>query len=436
LNDPLETINLTGDPAFVGVKNQLDSMVTARIEMPSTQEKISFTVKELNAEGDTVNSNGAEVHFLEATVITNADGLAVLTHVPGDYNFNIKKKGFESLTGDFSLTNDTTITVLLKNEYYNVQVNIKADWNNDNIEGALVNLRDTTKITDENGNARFGSVPYSKYNVRVELPNGWSQTFYQTEIFSDTLLILYISEPTFNVGINVINGYTNQGIELCTVKVNREEFLSNYFGNSIFKVPEGDYQVTIQHEKYSGIQDSVTVTNDTTFYYQLSPAFSDIKFRLNENTTPVNEAVVEIDGNAIISNSIGISKFYNFPAFTQYTYSVEKEAYKILTGSFFLVNDTTIELQLEKVSTNFDILNIKQLSVWPNPFTSKLFTENPLDKKLLIGIFDSTGKIIDHFSLEPKEKKTWPANNLSAGSYYISVLSEKETLFYKLIKKE
>lgn len=53
---------------------------------------------------------------------------------------------------------------------------------------------------------------FDRHDIEVELENGYISEFNNIEIFSDTLMVLYVQEPTFNVHVKVVNKYTNQGI--------------------------------------------------------------------------------------------------------------------------------------------------------------------------------------------------------------------------------
>ena len=432
--DPLETVNQAGNPEYADIKNKLDSIVKARIQSPSTQERAYFQLKKTNENGDTVNVSNASIQFAEVEKNTNQNGEIVFTHVPGEYNYSIRKKGFNTTTGKIELEKDTVITVILEAEKYDITLNIQADWNKLPIPNAGVSIGKNHQASDESGNVFFSGVGYNQYSIEVQLENGWSQLFEDIEIFSDTVITLYVAEPKYSISVEVTNVITGETIYESSVQIDEFEKLTDSDGFARFSIPERKYKITVDHPNYSLISDSVSITKDTVLFFQLSPAFSTIKFRLREGTTPVNEAKISVTDTFEITNNLGIAYFRDWPAYSNYQYTVEKENYITLEDELFLVNDTTINLQIERLGTFIDSKNESELVFWPNPFQSELFFRTGQNSKNKFSILNSTGKLIQEFYLQSNEKKRINTKSWQSGIYFLRNHSKKNPSVFKIVK--
>lgn len=178
------------------------------------------------------------------------------------------------------------------------------------------------------------------------------------------------------------------------------------------------------------------IYSDTLFSYQLLPALSTVKFKLYEGTTPVNKAFVTIDNEQQISNNLGSAYFKEYQTFANYFYRIEKVAYKTIEANLFLVNDTTINIQMEAIPTGvFGINENENLKIWPNPTGSVIHFEIPVGFSMgFAQILDMNGMLINSFPLNGKSKYEFSLKKLNAGTYILNIVSdEKQTnsLFFK-----
>jgi len=432
--DALETVNQAGNTEYSEIKNKLDSIVTERIKTPSTQERAYFQLKGINEKGDTVNISNATIQFAEIEMKTNLSGVTFISHVPGIYSYNINEKGYKNLSGTIDLKKDSLVTIFLEKEAYEVGFNIQADWSQEPLAHAAVTIGGHRKVSDNSGTVYFSDLHYEKYNVEVQLENGWKQMFDAIEIFSDTLITLYVSEPKYDVSIEVANIHSNKAIYESSVQINDLEKLTNSEGIAQFSIPEGDYFVTVNHPNYSEISDSVRIIRDTLLLFQLSPSHSTIKFRLKEETTPVNEAKITIQDSFEITNNLGIAYFKDWAAYTNYHYTVEKENFEILEGDLFLVNDTTINLQMVKLGTFVNSNKDGYIDYWPNPFHSELFFHSTQASESWISIFNSSGKLIGKFCLESNEEKRINTKLWQSGLYFLKLYGVNNSISFKIVK--
>jgi iduronate 2-sulfatase len=437
-SDPLETVSQISNPDYLEVSQKLDSIVQSRIKIPSTQEKIEFKIQGLTIENDTVAVGNSEIRFEESLKYTSSNGGLLITHVPGNYSYSVKSKGYQQVNSKVTIANDTLISVFLRSEVYHVSLKIKGAWNNEVIKNVEVVLGNQNKKTNNDGDVSFDNISYNNYAIKVELENGFTQSFKNVEIFSDTSMVLYVDEPTFNVQFQVANKYSNLRIYESSVSLTDVSNQTNSDGLTYFKVPAGKYKVVIEHQKYSLLTDSIQIYSDTLFNYKLLPALSTIKFKLIENTTPVNKVSVIINGEQQISNNLGNALFKDYATFTEYNYRIEKEAYKIWEGKLFLINDTTINIQMEAIpSAVFVVYDNKDLKIWPNPVRTVIHFQIPENfSKGTSQILDMKGNIIISFPLNNKTTHEFSVKKLPAGTYLLHIATADKQIKKLFVKKE
>jgi len=429
-SDPLETVSQVGNPDYLEVRQKLDSIVQNRIKIPSTQEKIEFKIKGVTTNNDTVALKNSEIRFEESLNYTNSDGGLLITHVPGNYSYTVKLRGYSQVDDQLPVTGDTLVRIFLHSQLYNLSLKIMGSWNNEVIKNAEVDLENQIKKTNNEGVVSFNEIGFNNYKIRVELENGYSQTFNDIEIFSDSSMVLYMNEPTFNLQVKVVNLYKNLGIYESTVSLNGISNKTNSEGLTSFSVPADKYKIEIIHPKYSIITDSVVIIKDTLFNYQLLPALSTIKIKLSENITPVNNASVIINNEKQVSNGLGNVFFKDYDTFTQYNYRIEKDAYKTLEGNLFLINDTTINIQMVAIPTSvFAVNDNKDLKIWPNPVKTIIHFQIPeYFSEGTSQILDMKGNILISFPLNNKTSHELSVKKLLAGTYLLNISSAEKQI--------
>ncbi len=436
--DPLETINQVSNSIYSNVVHKLDSIVQNRIVNPSTQKKIEFEIHGINESNDTVRIRNAEIRFEESVNFSNPNGSAHVNHVPGVYSYSIISKGFKQENHPISITNDTLIRVFLQAELYEVSLKIMGGWNNSEIANASVFLGSMSKTTTISGEVKFNEVSFNTYEIRVELENGVSQIFKNIEIYSDTSMVLVVDEPTFDVRFLIENLYTKQSIYETRVTLTHISKLTNNEGIAVFSITEGIHNIEIVHPKYSIITDSVQIYSDTLFNYRLLPAFSTIKFKLSEGTTPVNKALVKINDDEQLSNSLGSAFFKDYSAFKTYNYHIEKDNYRTIDGNIFLVNDTTIDIQMEVKPTSVSDISVDDgFLIWPNPAVNFIYFRVPVGfSKGVAQVLDMKGNIINSFPLNKSKNHEFSVKKLPVGSYLLNIVTSEWQINKVFIKEE
>jgi hypothetical protein len=95
---------------------------------------------------------------------------------------------------------------------------------------------------------------------------------------------------------------------------------------------------------------------------------ADAKFRLKEGTTPVNMAMVKVDADSMLTNSLGIALFNDLPVSVEYAYTITRDGYIWTEGSFYLTRDTTNDVAMDRrTSVNEPVYNGLRTTCWLNP---------------------------------------------------------------------
>jgi hypothetical protein len=161
--------------------------------------------------------------------------------------------------------------------------------------------------------------------------------------------------------------------------------------------------------------------------FYLVQTHADVKFRLNSEGSPLNLAKVKLNGDSLITNSLGIALFKQILLDGQYSYSISKSGYFDQAGDFYLSKDTVIDVSVEKWPLGIEqSMDKGKFKVWPNPATDFLycsFPANYLNSTLFIT--DLVGKEI--FSREINEPElTIPLKNYPSGAYILRIQTGNE----------
>jgi hypothetical protein len=158
-----------------------------------------------------------------------------------------------------------------------------------------------------------------------------------------------------------------------------------------------------------------------------------VKFRLKDGTIPVNLALVVVNEDSLISNSLGIALFNQLPVSTGYNYVISKTGYANSEGTFNLDRDTTIDVAMEVATASTAIpANNGKVKLWPNPVGEVLSLYLPGESPdKFIRVTDLMGREIYHQKFENNVLKI-NVNNYRPGIYVIQTFSgaDQATLFF------
>jgi len=184
--------------------------------------------------------------------------------------------------------------------------------------------------------------------------------------------------PVFNAGFILYDSKTLQKLINVPVNFNSSTSNTNSQGSVIFSVKAGTFDYSINKLLYAPLSGNITISSDTIISIYLIKTQADVKFKIVEGASPVNNAVVKLNSDSILSNSLGIALFKALPLESSLNYSVKKDGYYEISGSFLLNTDTTINLEMVKNTTGIESGNNSELiRIYPNPASDILHFSIP-----------------------------------------------------------
>ncbi len=239
----------------------------------------------------------------------------------------------------------------------------------------------------------------------------------------------------FNVKFKVCNHLTLQPLWGASVTLDSVSQSTGGTGETEFIKNGGSYSFTIEMPSFQSDSGTVTVHSDTTFFIWLVQTHASVKFRLKNGTTPVNGATVTVEEQSLVSNSLGMATFSQLPVSNEYSYTVSKTGFNDEAGSFYLTQDTTIDVVMGlKTAVNPD-KQAEALKIWPNPADEQINISFPaMLNKVSLRITDLGGHELYNRKLE-NHSLTLDVKDYMPGLYVIHFVAGNETKTGYFIKQ-
>jgi len=325
---------------------------------------------------------------------------------------------------------------------FHVKVEVEDKNTGEALPGSRVILGSSMELTDDSGTA-YLEMDADDYNYFIE------RDFYKNlsgtlTVNSDTIFTFQLTR-NLNVKVVIEDENTNEPLVGSRVTLGSSEEATNELGEVLFKLPPGDYEYFIQKNSYhnqNGIENGiVTINSDTTLSFQLSRASAFIKFYVKEELTPVNNAIIIVNGEKLVTSSLGLVTFRELPVSESYDYLIQKSGYRNLSGSIYLEKDTTLNLQMEAYPTAFrNIEDKKGIRIWPNP------AHDEINCQILDGyhfsqvqIIDLNGKVFKIYNIVNENTIRINLIDIPAGFYLLKMIpsnnhSSNYPIFFNFIK--
>jgi arylsulfatase A-like enzyme len=298
--DPMETLNLAGSAGHDSIRHRLDSILRNRMLIPSTQYKIRFMVSGMGKEGDTLAITDARVQFAGATYRTGKNGELQLTHVGGEFGYEISAAGYDPFTGTVKILNDTLVMVYVGEPYMEVNVRVVNYYTGRGVVNSRVSMNRIEKMSDGEGLAIFTlKAGTFLLNLDHDTYLGITDTVH---VESDTGFV-YRLEPSHAV-LKFWLKEGNAPVIGASVTLDTDMIVTNALGMSTFQnVPTGiSYPYSLEKEGYELVSGEVFPLTDTTIIFQMnrtpSVFMDDPGFRFKVYPNPASGKVnIELPGN-------------------------------------------------------------------------------------------------------------------------------------------
>ncbi|MFN8208919.1 MAG: glycosyl hydrolase [Bacteroidales bacterium] len=317
---------------------------------------------------------------------------------------------------------------------FNVKIIVKDQETGELLPGAAVTIYNDTKICDENGSTEFQDV-IEVFVLRAGKDLYQPVDEIQYAITSDTTLYVSLSRKTFSVTVKLVDAVTHAPFWGASVSLGNVNMVTNTSGEAIFSAKSGINPFSVNKVSYKPESGDFFVQQDTIFVFYLIRTHADAKFRLKEGIAPIDNARIILDGDTLLTNSLGIATFKLLKLDTLFTFEISKPGYLPAQGEFSLQADTLINLVL--VYTNIAgsaIMGNDECIVWPNPAGEFLFVRL---KPEWIGsayhITDVAGKVI-FLGKFTRVDSSILLGNLTRGNYLLQLLLDERTLSTGFVK--
>jgi hypothetical protein len=255
------------------------------------------------------------------------------------------------------------------------------------VDGVKVFFNKQEFTTDENGLISITDLLEASYKMEITDTRYrlvGSSNFY---ILSDSLVNVSLVKM-LTLTVQVINKTDDAPVYRAVVIINEGVYYSNSYGEVMLNnFSPGPVYISASHNDYYTELDTLAFSNDTVFNLIMTPKLADVTFNISDSNGPVSGAKVDMNSSQT-SNSSGQVFFFYQTTRESYDFSVELDSYKQVQGSFYLETDTTIEVMLEKATSNH-MMNIQDISIWPNPFNTYIEIDIPVN--CMLHIYDVSG---------------------------------------------
>jgi hypothetical protein len=303
------------------------------------------------------------------------------------------------------------------------------------LEDVMITVNNVQQNSDSTGTAFFSGIS-DYYDLLVESKDHFSLPVKRYAISSDTAITLYLSTKTvFTVTVTLLDSATHQPFRGAAVVIGNTSGATDADGKTVFSLGKGIYNYFVNKLSYRGESGEIEIRSDTSLIMYLVRTHSVIKFRLKEDNSPVNYAVVYLGKDSAVSGATGIALFNGIPINQSYTYSVLKQGYKSVTGELINLTDTIIDLQMEKDLTRTGVEISAGMILRPNPATDLLscsFVQGSGSSE--VTVTDITGKtLLSMLSVESNFEIE--ISGFPPGIYIIRVKTSNNMISAFFIKK-
>lgn len=252
---------------------------------------------------------------------------------------------------------------------------------------------------------------------------------YELGYFSWSPVINTVPVEFFHLRFIISDTETGKKLENVYVLTDSVTDLSNLLGEVLFEVLPGNYDYRISKEHYFGLDSGLEITADTTVHIMITRSAANLKFRILSGEESVYRAQVDMNGEKLLTNPVGVVLFENLDRFKDHTYSISKAGFFTENGIVQLKNDTVVEINLVKDMTFVPDLREEGTSIYPDPAFHKLLI-----------VSDKTIHDVELYSINSRLLGKYPVNDheyaldmsgIIPGVYVIKICSSGRKTFIR-----
>jgi hypothetical protein len=316
---------------------------------------------------------------------------------------------------------------------FNVNIEVKDALTGDLINDVRVNIYDEVKRTNESGEVKFEDV-YNSFYLSIEDANYQNMPEKQMVIYSDTSFTIKLERNNYNVSFLLFDERDGKAFWGVNVTLGQQTKVTDIEGRVDFTVPSGEHEYYIDKLSYQNEEGILNIQSDTTIEFDLERTHANIKFKLKEDGTPVNDAWVKLENDSVLSTALGIANFKQLAVNNNYSYSIHKEGYKSVESQLILSDDTTLSVEMTKAPSSLrDTEPEREFHFWPNPANDEIYCYFRTTESTILRITDMKGRELYYLKPTARQVRIETGTLLQSGIYILQVRSDKKTFSDLLI---
>ncbi len=280
---------------------------------------------------------------------------------------------------------------------YRVNVKVLHSETDEPVSSCIVEIYGNSQPTDGSGFVSFNRVPESMI-LALNHPRFHPIHSHQVVIHSDTTLTFRLQENSYRVELQVLDQWTLEPVSAVDIVLGEISGRTGQDGSYALTTFAGKQQLSLEKDTYRNYIDSVEIRSDTILQIPLLRTHATVKIWLKDGDTPLNQAIVSIGNDSVESNSLGLVRFDRLPVLQKYLCKVDREGYMKQSVEFYLRNDTSIHLPMEKIETTLGPRSGGQeIMLLPNPAGSYLLCILPAGHAVCtLTVTDLSGRPLIH----------------------------------------
>jgi hypothetical protein len=373
---------------------------------------------------------GLEVIFRGKQYTTNSQGnLPLFKLLPAEYKITLPDTTWQLVGNNIlEVFSDSVFRINVKELLsFSVRLEFLDSSSGNPLEGLELSIAGSTHVTDSQGVILIPDLLEGNHTLALA-DNSFQITGNPViKLRSDTVISFLVTKIHW-LTFQVIDRSSGSPVYRATVTVNGAPYYSSSSGLiEVGEYPSGPFYVSVSHNDYFPLSDTLIFSGDTTMILSLTPKLASVTFQVSDATGPLGNARVIMTGSQY-TNSSGHALFFNQPARKDYTYSVEKDGYLTVQDTFYLEIDTTLEVMLEK-ATLVQPQDFPAILISPNPFDSHIHIT--LQEEAQLKLYDISG--VNRLTMKLEEGlNTIQTGNLAEGFYMVRI-SGNERVFNKVM---
>jgi len=153
------------------------------------------------------------------------------------------------------------------------------------------------------------------------------------------------------IAINILDHASDDSVTEASLLINDHIYTSNYVGEMLLELPEGEYPYTLSKKNYYSYNDTLLITKDTAIILQMTekPQYT-LSYKVTDKASSEDLAQVGfgVASYWLATDVLGEVSCTLYEG--EYAYSLSKNGYILVEDTLNLIKDTLVSIQMDKES--------------------------------------------------------------------------------------